>query len=210
MNAARIPAWSGRLVRSGGGVTDAHVNADDGQTDATQDAADAASDWALVERVSRGDHGAFETLYHRHRDWVVNLAWRFTSDHEMALDVMQEAFAYLARRPPVLRKEGKLTTFLYPVVKHRAIDARRRGTRAHGLEAAAASEARGDASELHASVRGAVDSLAEAQREVLLMRFVSGMSLAEIAEALGVPLGTVKSRLHAAVRAVGERMMGSG
>jgi RNA polymerase sigma-70 factor (ECF subfamily) len=60
----------------------------------------------------------------------------------------------------------------------------------------------------HGALRAAVESLPEAQREALLMRFVSEMSLAEIAGALSVPLGTVKSRLHAAVGALSARLGG--
>jgi hypothetical protein len=53
---------------------------------------DSLSDLDLVAAVSGGDVGAFEALYYRHRDWVVNLAFRFTGDRDLALDVLQETF----------------------------------------------------------------------------------------------------------------------
>jgi len=201
MTAVPVSAPAGSLVYPGVDLSGSRRDTDD---------RDARTDGALLGAVSRGDHRAFETLYHRHRDWVVNVAWRFTRDREAALDVMQETFAYLARKPPVLNGDVRLTTFLYTVVKHRAIDAQRRAA-VRGANLPRGVEGAGlvsDAAESHAALRSAVDGLDEAHREVLLMRFVSGMSLAEIAGALGVALGTVKSRLHAAVKAVGERVGG--
>jgi len=161
---------------------------------------DARRDAELVEAASRGDVDAFETLYRRHRDWVVRLARRFTRNEHDALDVLQDTFAYLLRKLPRLRLTARMTTFLYPVVKHLSLDAsrlRRRHAPSIAVpDAAAPDEPRTDRGEL-AAVLGA---LPEPQRETVLMRYVDGMSLAEIAEALDVPLGTVKSRLHNAMR----------
>lgn len=57
--------------------------------------AESPGDAELVAAINQGDHAAFETLYRRHRDWTVNLAFRFTGDEALALDVMQETFLYL-------------------------------------------------------------------------------------------------------------------
>jgi RNA polymerase sigma-70 factor (ECF subfamily) len=166
--------------------------------------AEARSDAELVASASAGDVGAFETLYLRYRDWTVALAFRFTGDRDLALDVLQETFAYLLRRAPKgLRLDARLTTFLYPVVKHTAMHARRkRGDVVGGVQreepAACEPTAHG-----HAAVAAMVDTLPEAQREVLLMRFVADMKLHEIAIALDVPVGTVKSRLRLAVQRLG-------
>ena len=164
---------------------------------------DPRSDEELVEAVNRGDESAFEALYYRYRDWVVGLAHRFTGSRDDALDVLQGTFAYLLEKFPGFRLTASMTTFLYPVVKHLSIDARRRSTRYVSDEeipdTATAAEAAGtERQELAAVLR----SLAEGQREVVLMRFVDGMSLEEIARALSIPLGTVKSRLHNALRSL--------
>jgi RNA polymerase sigma-70 factor (ECF subfamily) len=147
---------------------------------------------------------AFEALYRRHRDWVVRLARRFTGSEHDALDVLQETFAYLLRKLPGLRLTARMTTFLYPVVRHLSIDAlrrRRRHAPAEALpDAPDPAEPQADREELAAVLA----ALPEPQREAVLMRYVDGMSLAEIAEALDVPLGTVKSRLHNALRALRE------
>ena len=80
------------------------------------------TDAELIAACRAGDDRAFERLYYRHRDWIASVARRFCDDHEDALDVLQEVFAYLAREIPTLRLRHELTTFLYPVAKHRALD----------------------------------------------------------------------------------------
>jgi RNA polymerase sigma-70 factor, ECF subfamily len=161
---------------------------------------DPRSDAELVAAAGAGDLAAFEVLYLRHRDWTVALAHRFAGDRELALDVLQETFAYLLRRLPGLRLTARLTTFLYPVVKHNAQEARRKRRLGAPREDDASSV---PASPDHAPLRAAVDALPEPQREVLLMRFASGMTMGEIALALNVPVGTVKSRLHHALARLG-------
>ena len=56
------------------------------------------SDRQLIESINAGDVEAFDALYRRHRDWVHRLAWRFTGNHQDALDVLQETFVYLLKR----------------------------------------------------------------------------------------------------------------
>ena len=164
--------------------------------------ADRRSDAELVEAAARGDVGAFEALYRRHRDWVVRLARRFTDSEHDALDVLQDTFAYLLGKLPGLRLTARMTTFLYPVVKHLSVNAvrkRKRHAPAETLpDGASPEEPQSDRDELAAVLR----ALPEPQREVVLMRYVDDMSLAEIAGALDVPLGTVKSRLHNALTAL--------
>ena len=76
------------------------------------------SDEELIELANKGDPKAFETLYYRYRDWVCRLAWRFTGSQDHALDVLQETFIYLLKKFPNLKLTARMTTFLYPVVKH--------------------------------------------------------------------------------------------
>ena len=168
---------------------------------------DPRTDADLVRALNAGDAAAFDALYYRYRDWVVRLAQRFTGNGEDALDVLQDTFSYFFRKFPGFVLSASMTTFLYPVVKNLSIAARRKRNR---LAQFPVDHARPDPAappsvdydrqrrELTAVLAG----LPEGQREALLMRFVDGMSLVEIAEALGVPEGTVKSRLHNAVAAL--------
>src|SRR5262245_61950240 len=91
--------------------------------------ADSRSDSELVAAINRGDADAFEALYRRHRDWVVNLAYGFVGDRDQALDVLQETFLYLLRKFPGFRLTAQLTTFLYPAVRNLSIAARRKTQR---------------------------------------------------------------------------------
>ena len=181
---------------------------------------DARTDEALVLAAMTGDAedraASFEVLYARHRDYVARLARRFTRDEELALDVLQDVFAYLLRQllgegaqGDDFRLTAKMTTFLYPVVKHTAMAARRRAgrMRLHGgggsddppdPPATAAAPARGALAD--EDLERVLARLSDDHREALLLRFVDGLSLAEVAGRVNVPVGTVKSRLHHAIR----------
>jgi RNA polymerase sigma-70 factor (ECF subfamily) len=133
------------------------------------------------------------------------LAWRFTGNREDALDVLQETFTYLLGKFPGFELTASMRTFLYPAVRHlsAAIGAKRRRFASdteilEELAAPASAEPGSRRSELAA----VLSVLPGEQREVLLMRFVDDMSLREIAGALAIPVGTVKSRLHNALRAL--------
>ena len=160
------------------------------------------SDEKLIELANKGDAEAFETFYYRYRDWVYHLAWRFTGNQEDALDVLQETFAYLLKKFPGFQLTASMTTFLYPVVKHISLTVRRR-SRPHVSADEVLSEIAASASEDTPDVRvelaAVLRGLPQEQREILLMRFVDDMSMEEIASALNIPLGTVKSRLHNAL-----------
>jgi len=164
---------------------------------------DARTDADLVAALNAGDPSAFDTLYGRHRDWVVALAFRFTGDRDLALDVMQETFLYFVKKFPGFTLTAQLRTFLYPAVKNFSIAARRKAQRLQSTESEqqhlanepAPSAPPGETDSLTA----ALANLTEDHREVLLLRFVDGLSLAEIAGATDLPLGTVKSRLHHAL-----------
>ena len=172
----------------------------------TQDQRDSSSDQQLVAAINGGDATAFEILYFRHRDWVVNLAHRFTGSEDLALDVMQETFLYLLRKFPGFKLTANLKTFLYPAVKNLSIAARRKAARHQSTEAeqqileqtAAEITVSNSPTDLAAVLAG----LSEEHREVLLLRFVDDLPLADVAETTGVPLGTVKSRLHHALDAL--------
>lgn len=162
---------------------------------------DPRSDAFLVEALNRGDATAFEALYFRYRDWVTRLAFRLTGNQDDAIDVLQETFTYFHTKFPGFVLRAKLTTFLYPVVRSLSSNARGKRRRfasdEEALEHAAAPAAAENAS--RADLARVVGVLPPAQRDVLLMRFVDDMRLEEIAVALDIPVGTVKSRLHNAI-----------
>ena len=161
---------------------------------------DSRSDSQLVAALNAGDRSAFDGLYFRYRDWVVRLARRFTGRDEDALDVLQETFSYLFRKFPGFVLSVKMTTFLYPVVRNLSIAARKKRSREGGEEAILDPPvAPKVVDDERAELSIVLQALPQGQREVLLMRFVDAMSLAEIGQALSIPEGTVKSRLHHAL-----------
>jgi RNA polymerase sigma-70 factor (ECF subfamily) len=161
------------------------------------------SDQELIELANKGDSDAFEAIYRRYGDWVYRLAWRFTGNRADALDALQETFTYLLGKFPGFELTASMTTFLYPVVKHVSYTIRNKRNRfaseeeiLNELSARESEESEHCRSELAA----VLIVLPDEQREVLLMRFVDDMSLQEIAVALNIPLGTIKSRLHNALK----------
>ena len=166
------------------------------------------SDKELVSAINGGDPDAFEVLYLRHRDWTVNLAFRFTSDRELALDVLQETFLYLLKKFPGFTLRAKFTTFLYPVIRNLALNASKKNQRYELVDdklEELTEPVEPDVEEnLEDQLRMVMGNLPVQQQEVLLLRFVDDHSLNEIAEILEIPPGTVKSRLHNALRALAE------
>lgn len=169
----------------------------------------ALSDDALVRQLAGGppqDGRAFGVLYARHRDWAWRVARRFCGD-DLAHDAVQEAFLYLARKGAVssFALSARLTTFLYPALKHLAQAARRKSARTLGAGEAALAQVPAPAgADADADLRQVLANLPDEQREAVLLRFVDGLSMAEIAAATGVAEGTVKTRLHHAVRKLRE------
>ena len=171
---------------------------------------DPRSDATLVGICNEGDAraaaDAFEALYRRHKDFVLRVALRFAPDVDTALDTLQDTFVQLLRRFPPngegLRLTAKMTTFLYPIARNATISAQRKASglplagevTPDDLPAPPAREADG--------IGGLLADLPAGQREALTLRFVDGLTLVEIARALDVPLGTVKSRLHLGIAAL--------
>lgn len=168
---------------------------------------DPRSDNALIAACNDGSAReaarAFDVLYRRHKDYVLRVALRFVPDTDTALDVLQETFLYLLRRfPPAgpgIELTAKFTTLLYPVAKNTALTALRRGNRFPAADVGPDELAAGTEPVAAGDAAAVIAALPARQREVLLLRFVDGMSLPEIAQVLDIPLGTVKSRLHVGI-----------
>ncbi|MDE0212809.1 MAG: sigma-70 family RNA polymerase sigma factor [Deltaproteobacteria bacterium] len=178
---------------------------------------DRRSDRELVELCNRGDRDeavqAFETLYRRHRDYVTRVALRFGADREAAVDVLQETFLYLLKKFPLtgqgLVLTAQLRSLLYPVAKNLTLSSLRQRARLDDSEEfdpdrLQAPGSTDPAERDPARLSSALARLSAERREVLLLRFVDDMSLQDIADTLAIPLGTVKSRLHLAVRELRE------
>jgi len=154
------------------------------------------SDEELARAWRSGDASAFDELYSRYHEWVASLAFRFTRNREDALDVLQDTFAYLHRKRRDFELRSQMKTFLYPVIKHLSVSRARLARREAPLDPKLDPAAPAPTTDETAAL---LQGLSDVQQEVILMRFVDGLDLQAIADALEVPLGTVKSRLHSAL-----------
>jgi len=159
---------------------------------------DPRTDQQLIAAINAGSEQAFEALYRRYRDWVVNLAYRFTHNRDDAIDVMQEVFIYVLRKFPGFELTAKFKTFLYPAVKHTAIALRDKRRRTADLDHTTAEQMieSSESHDDHGDLLALLNTLGQTHREVVILRFVDDLSMEEIAAALDIPPGTVKSRLH--------------
>ena len=172
---------------------------------------DPRSDLDLIAALNAGDAAAFDALYYRYRDRVLRLAYRFTANHADAQDVLQETFAYLCKKFPGFRLTASMTTFLYPVVRNVSLEIHRkkRKTATTAASAELLDDLPGFAAappedQTRADLAAAMANLSPEHRQAVLLRFVDDLSMDEIAAATGVPVGTVKSRLHHAIAAMRE------
>ena len=179
-------------------------------------------DGQLVELVAQRDAGALEALYDRYGRAAYSLARRILTEETLAQDVVQEVFLSLwrdARRFDPGR--GTVATYLLSMTHHRAVDVVRREenlrrwrTSDEGLESEADPKARVEdeveASERRAEVRAALAELPSAQREALLLAYFGGYTQREVAALVGVPLGTVKTRMAAGMRKMKEALQDAG
>ena len=179
-------------------------------------------DSQLVELVAQKDAGALEALYDRYGRAAYSLARRILTEETLAQDVVQEVFLSLwrdARRFDAGR--GTVATYLLSMTHHRAVDVVRREenlrrwrTSDEGLELEPDPKARVEdeveASERRAEVRAALAELPAAQREALLLAYFGGYTQREVAALVGVPLGTVKTRMAAGMRKLKEALQDAG
>ncbi|HET9722956.1 MAG TPA: sigma-70 family RNA polymerase sigma factor [Actinomycetota bacterium] len=166
---------------------------------------EAETDVDLVRRYLEGDVQAFGTLVERHERRVYNLALRMTGREEDARDATQEAFVSALRKLKTFRGEAAFTTWMHRVTVNACYDLLRKRQRAPLLRERdedtppprePVSPDHADDVDLSIDVRAALLDVPMDFRAVLILCDVQDLSYEDAAEALGVPVGTVKSRLH--------------
>jgi RNA polymerase sigma-70 factor, ECF subfamily len=178
-------------------------------------------DAELVARWRTGDASAFEKLVHRHERRVFSLVFRMLGSREEAEDVAQEAFLALHRHGHRFRGEARFSTFVYRVAANAALNRRRTlGRRRAREEALVRRQDAGDdlpvaprdpedaasGGEIQVRVQAALQELAPDLRMAIVLYDIEGQSYADIAHALRIPEGTVKSRIHRARTALRDRL----
>jgi RNA polymerase sigma-70 factor (ECF subfamily) len=171
--------------------------------------AERLADEELLPLVSRRDPEAFEVLYDRHGGAAYSLAYRVVGDRAAAEEVTQEAFISVWRSGARFDSaRGSVRSWLLSVVRNRAIDfLRSRAGKAPKLNfdddsaleqrpAAERTEAEALRRETAAELRGALGNLPGEQSKVIELAYFGGFSHSEIAQILGLPMGTVKGRMR--------------
>jgi RNA polymerase sigma-70 factor (ECF subfamily) len=162
----------------------------------------AASDLELIDRYLAGDIEAFSALMQAHEDRVFAICLRMLRDREAALDATQETFITVFRKADRFAGKAAFSTWLYRVAVNTCYDAtrRQRRRRLEPLPDAAdpADPAAGDAfvaAELRPDLADALDRLPPEFRAAVVLSDVEGLALQTVSDVLGVPVGTVKSRV---------------
>lgn len=156
----------------------------------------------LIARAQDGDRHAFGELVTRYRKRVVNLVYRICGDADVAQDMAQEAFIRAWSKLPSYRPRSAFANWLYRIATNATLDLLRRERKTVNvddlpLKAPGSSlEASLEAKDQAEIVRQAVLSLPPASRTVLVLREYQAFSYKEISETLGIPIGTVMSRLN--------------
>lgn len=168
-------------------------------------------DAGLMVLAGKGRDDAFERLVVRHQQPVVNFFARMGVS-TVAEDLAQETFVRLHRYRGRYRPAAKFTTFLYTVARHVWVDFLRRKKRCEATVAGFAAEAEGStdggigAAAARMDVAKALASLPEAMRSAVVLTALQGLKFGEAAQVLGVPVGTVKSRVFNALARMREAL----
>jgi RNA polymerase sigma-70 factor (ECF subfamily) len=180
----------------------------------------------LLAYRSKAEREAFEELVRRYEKELYGYLRHYLNDAEMAEDVFQQTFLQIHLKCDQFEEGRKVRPWLYTVATNQAIDCQRRNKRHRmasidrragrdfegeqgalieslgGVEADPGKEV--ESAEQQTQVRRAVDALPEQTRQVVMLVYFQGMKYREAADILGIPVGTVKSRLHAAIEKLSE------
>jgi RNA polymerase sigma-70 factor, ECF subfamily len=172
------------------------------------------TDGDLIRRVARRDANAFEALYHRFARPVFGLALRRLGDRTRAEDAVQETFAAVWRSARTYKPDrGAGAPWLYAVARNAIVDRSRSRSEPPGEVPDIAStelgpDERAEASYVSWRVHRALESLSPNERDVIELAYYGGLSQSEVADFLGIPLGTVKTRTRAGLGRLADLLEG--
>ena len=185
--------------------------------------ADDGPDQVLVERVQRGDKAAFDLLVLKYQHKLVKLISRYVRDQAEVLDVAQEAFLKAYRAVPKFRGDSAFYTWLYRIAINTAknhLMAQSRRPPSEDVNFADAEQFGGESelkeyatperllmrAEMEDTIIGAIEDLAPDLKTAITLRELEGLSYEDIAEVMGCPVGTVRSRIFRAREAINRRL----
>ncbi len=168
-------------------------------------------DWSRLDRARAGDEAAWQSLFEEYYPALVRMALIITGSVENARDIAQESFVSLLRAN-IRHRDGTLKSYISIIAYRLALKERARLHNRGKLDAVALIDEspsvleRAVKDETDRLILSALGDLDIEQREVLTLRFYGGHSYAEIAQILGIPIGTVKSRIFYAIKTCRQRL----
>lgn len=179
----------------------------------------------LLRRAQSGDQAAFGTIMREHYERIFRLVYAMVHNEHDARDICQEIWLTVWKQLPGFRGDAKFTTWLHPIAARRALDHLRKRRRWYDrflpfssgdteIEAAPepvsadGTRQSSDATDRSAQLKAALDTLPPKLRAALALREIEGLSYEEIAQATGIPTGTVMSRLYHARRLLAQKFKG--
>lgn len=166
-------------------------------------------DARLMARAAEGSQEAFSEIVHRHQKFLLNFFVRMGASHD-GEDLVQETFVRLYKYRERYQPTARFTSFLYHLARNVWADQGRKSARSERLsnhlrEFSTESETFEEPGHGgNADVEAALDRLSPKLREVIVLNIYQGLRYQEVADALGIPLGTVKSRINLALNALKE------
>ena len=177
----------------------------------------------LIKRAKKGEMAAFEALVSAYERRVYTLALRSTNSHEDALDITQEVFLKAYKALPSFRGESEFSTWLYRITMNKCVDFARskknitlesiddeKVVELQDLKEKNQPEKSFEKTELREEIDIALNMISEEHRKVVVLRDVAGMKYADIAKALSIEEGTVKSRIARAREALRKILIDRG
>lgn len=174
----------------------------------------APSDERLLQDFLEGSQKAFEALFERYRDRIFGYLMRLVRDRALAEELFQEVFLHLFRRAGRFDTSRSFRAWFFRVAHNRAVDFLRTDREGRNAEefkedasialSSPSAEELALESESSRKLEEMLQRLSEEHRSVLLLRFQEGLTYEEIAEVVGCPVGTAKSRAHHAIRRLRE------
>ena len=153
---------------------------------------------ALIRAAAAGDLAAFEQLVRTYQQHVWRFLRRLLGDASAAEDVTQETFLRVFRRLPTFTFEAKFSTWVFQIARNAGVDELRSRRRRTSLASLARPGPSASAAEARAEIEAALASLPVDLREAVVLVEVLGLRYHEVARVLGIPEGTVKSRMFSA------------
>ena len=159
----------------------------------------------IIEACKQGDRDAFRELFETHKDRVYTIAFHYSGNEAMAHDVTQQVFLKLFTSINQFNENSQFTTWLYRIVANACTDEHRKRRRfvpfspeieVRTMVGKSSQEETYHRRQVADSVRGAIGELTPKLRLPILLKYVEGLSYDEIAESLGISIGTVSSRLN--------------